>query len=134
VGADHVRESTVSRTIGRSVPPDSLEDMLTNGATEDGSDSGLDSERRFVRAPDALWRQVGDVVLVRTVSHPEIVELFGTGVLLWLGLLQPTTAAALATELAAVVEVPVEVVTPDVVAALADLVRRGVVTSVGEAR
>ena len=107
--------------------------MVGNGATGGEPSSGLDPDRRFVRAPDALWRQVGAVILVRTVSHPEIVELSGTGVLLWLGLLQPTTANELATEVGAAVEVPVEVVASDVLAALGDLVRRGVVTQFEEA-
>ena len=75
-----------------------------------------------------LWRQLTGVTLVRTVADPEIVELCGTGVLLWMALVEPVTAGELATELAAVVGTPVDVVTPDVRTALADLVHRGVVT------
>lgn len=90
--------------------------------------TGVDHESRFIRAPEVLWRQLDDVVLVRTVANPEVVELIGTGVLLWVALVEPITADELATELAAVVGAPVEVVARDVLTALADLVQRGVVT------
>jgi hypothetical protein len=75
-----------------------------------------------------LWRQVAGVILVRTVADPDIVELFGTGVLLWMALVEPVTASELATELAAVVGAPVDVVILDVRTSLADLVHRGLVT------
>ena len=45
-----------------------------------------------------LWRQLDGVVLVRTVADPEVVELFGTGVLLWVALVEPVTAGELAVE------------------------------------
>ena len=48
-----------------------------------------DVERRFVRAPEVLWRQVADLILLRTVADPEIAQLSGTGVLLWLALVEP---------------------------------------------
>lgn len=92
----------------------------------------LDPEALIVRSPDSLWRHAGRVILVRTVSDPEIVELFDTGVLIWLALAEPITASELALEMAAVVGVPVEVVAPDVRAAAVDLLRRGFVTQVQE--
>lgn len=78
-----------------------------------------------------LWRQVAGVILIRTVAEPEIVELSGTGVLLWLALVEPITAGELATELAAVMGAPGDVVVGDVRTALADLVHRGFVTQRG---
>ena len=93
--------------------------------------SDFDHESRFVRAPEVLWRQLAGVILIRTVADPEIVELFGTGVLLWVALVQPVTAAELATELAAVVGAPVDVVVRDIRTALADLMHRGLVTQIG---
>ena len=88
----------------------------------------LDAGRRFARAPDSLWRQLADVVLVRTVADPQIVELSGTGFLLWVALVEPGTAGELASELAAVVSAPMDVVAADVGRGLAELVRRGVVS------
>jgi hypothetical protein len=105
---------------------------MADGSPPNDVGSGLDPEALFVRSPEALWRQAGRVVLVRTVSEPHVVELFDTGVLLWLALVEPITARALAAELAAVVDVPVEIVAPDVQSAIADLLRRGVVTQVQE--
>ena len=96
--------------------------------------AGFDPESRFVRNPGVLWRQVAGVILLRTVDGPQTVELFGTGVLLWLALAEPITAGELAAELAAVIGVPVEIVTPDVQAALADLAARGLVTQLGAFR
>ncbi|MCA1842384.1 MAG: PqqD family protein [Actinobacteria bacterium] len=84
-------------------------------------------ESRFVRNPAALWRQTAGVVLVRTVDDPEIVELSGTGVLLWLALSDPVTGGDLATELAAVVGAASDVVARDVARALTELARRGLV-------
>jgi hypothetical protein len=102
------------------------------GSPPNGVGVDLDPEALLVRSPEALWRQAGRVILVRTVSDPEIVELFDTGVLLWLALAEPINVSELALELAAVVGVPVEVVAPDVRAAAADLLRRGVVRQVQE--
>src|SRR5262245_22821723 len=82
---------------------------------------------RFVRAPDALWRELAGVTLVRTVDLPDVVELWGTGVLLWAALVEPASADELGAELAAVTGAPVDVVTGDVREALADLWRRRVV-------
>ncbi len=93
----------------------------------------LDGESRFVRAPDVLWRQSADVVLIRTLSDPTVIELGGTGVLLWLALVEPVTARELAAELAEVLGAPADVVTADVHRALADLVHRGFVTRFEEA-
>jgi hypothetical protein len=90
--------------------------------------SDFDHDSRFVRAPEVLWRQLADVILVRTVADSEIVELCGTGVLLWVALVEPVTAGELATDVAAVVGAPVDVVARDVRTALADLVHRGLVT------
>ena len=90
--------------------------------------TGGDHESRFVRAREVLWRQLDGVVRVRTVADPEVVELSGTGVLLWVALVEPVTAVELATDLGAVVDAPVDVVARDVRIALADLVQRGVVT------
>jgi len=104
---------------------------MANGSppTETAVDS--DHESSFVRAPEVLWRQVAGVILIRTVAEPEIVELSGTGVLLWLALVEPITAGELATELAAVMGAPGDVVVGDVRTALADLVHRGFVTQRG---
>ena len=93
-----------------------------------GTTSDSNQESRFVRAPEVLWRQLADAVLIRTVANPDVVELFGTGVLLWAALVEPVTVADLATELAAVVGAPLDVVAPDVRTALADLAGRGLVT------
>jgi hypothetical protein len=88
----------------------------------------FDHGSRFIRAPETLWRQLAGVTLVRTVADPDVVELWGTGVLLWAALVEPVTADELATDLAALVGAPLDVVAGDVRAALADLVGRGVVT------
>lgn len=101
---------------------------MANGSAPAEATSDFDHESCFVRAPEVLWRQLADVILVRTVADPGIVELSGTGVLLWVALVEPVTAGELATELADVVGAPVEVVARDVRTALADLVQRGVVT------
>src|SRR3954466_6259542 len=101
---------------------------MADGSTPAETTSDFDPESRFVRNPEVLWRQVTDVILVRTVTNREIVELFGTGVLLWAALVEPVTVGDLATELAAVVDAPLDVVAPDVRAAVADLVDRGLVT------
>ena len=71
------------------------------------------------------------MTLVRTVDVSEIAQLSGTGVLLWAALVEPITADELATDLAAVVGGPLDLVARDVRAALADLVRRGLVTQLG---
>ena len=78
-----------------------------------------------------LWRQLEGVVLIRTVADPEVVELYGTGVLMWMALAEPVSAGELTAELAAVLEAPVDVMARDVRTALADLVQRGVVTQLG---
>src|SRR5690348_5572211 len=92
----------------------------------------FDPGRRFVRATDVLWRRSAGVVMVRTVARSEVLELSGTGVLLWLALGEPITAGELAEELAVLVGAPVSVVADDVLHALADLVQRGLVTEVDE--
>jgi hypothetical protein len=101
---------------------------MANGAAPAETTFDFDPGSRFVRAREVLWRQLADATLVRTVADPEIVELRGTGVLLWLALVEPVTAGDLAMELAAVIGAPVDVVAPDVRAALADLIHRGLVT------
>ena len=85
-------------------------------------------EGRFVRAPDTLWRELSGVTLVRMVDDPEVVELWGTGVLIWAALAEPVLADELASELAVLTGAPLDVVARDIREALADLVRRGVVT------
>ena len=87
---------------------------------------------RFARAPDALWREMAGVTLIRTVDLPEVVELRGTGLLLWAALVEPATADELGADLAAVLDAPVDVVARDVRAALDELVRRRVVIGVDE--
>lgn len=87
----------------------------------------MGGESRYVRAPGVLWRQSADVMLVRTVSDPDILELSGTGLLLWLALVEPATAAELAADLADAVGAPVSVVARDVRAALTGLEQRGLV-------
>jgi hypothetical protein len=74
---------------------------------------------------------VADAVLVRTVADPEIVELNGSGVLLWTALIEPLTPGELARELSVVADAPFDVVARDVRTALTDLVRRGLVTKLG---
>ena len=106
---------------------------MTDGSGAAGIASHRSPETRFVRARDVLWRQLGGVVLLRTVADPEIVELSGAAVLLWMALTEPATAAELATELAAVAGAPEDVVAPDVRGALADLVHRGIATQLPEA-
>jgi len=101
---------------------------MTNASVPVGTTPDFDPDARFVRAPEVLWRQLADATLARTVANPEIVELRGTGVLLWMALVEPVTARALARELAAAVGAPADVVAHDVRAALADLVHRGLVT------
>lgn len=105
---------------------------MAGGSPSNEIAADLDPRALLVRSPEALWRQAGRVVLVRTVSDPEVVELFDTAVLLWLALVEPITVSELAVELAAVVGVPVEDVAPDVRAAAADLLRRGLVAQVRE--
>lgn len=92
------------------------------------SGAGFDNGDRFVRDPGVLWRDAAGVTLVRRVDDPEVVELFDTGVLLWLALLEPVTARELTNELAEVLGAPAAVVARDVDTALADLVRRRLVT------
>ena len=67
------------------------------------------------------------MTLVRTVDDPEVVELWGSGVLLWAALVEPVTADELASDLAAVAGAPVDLVVRDVHDALTDLLHRGVV-------
>lgn len=86
------------------------------------------SDDRFVRASGVLWRQSADVVLARTISDPGIIEVGGTGVLLWLALVEPLTAEQLASELAEVTGAQIEIVAPDVRAALRELEQRNLVT------
>lgn len=106
---------------------------VTSGSAAAETTSDFDPQSRFVRAAEVLWRRLADVILVRTVADPEIVELLGTGVLLWVALVEPVTVGELAAELAAVVGAPVDIVTRDVRGALADLVRRGLVRQLGPA-
>jgi hypothetical protein len=101
---------------------------MTTGSAPAETASDSDCEGLFVRAPEVLWRQLVGVILIRTVADPEIIELFGTAVLLWLALAEPISAGELATELAAVVGAPVDLVARDVRTALTDLMQRGVVT------
>ena len=101
---------------------------MATGSAPAETTSDFDHGNHFVRAPEVLWRQVADRILVRTVADPEIVELFGTGVFLWVALVEPVTAGELARELAAVVGAPADVVIRDLRIALADLVHRGVAT------
>ena len=98
-----------------------------NGSEPAEATSDFDHKIRFARAPEVLWRQLAGVILIRTVADPGIVELSGTGVLLWLALVEPVTAGELATELADVVGAPADAVVRDVGTALADLVQRGLV-------
>jgi hypothetical protein len=88
---------------------------------------------RFVRAPESLWRDLPGVSLVRTVEDPEVVELWGSGVLVWAALVEPVTAIELAFDLAAVLGAPLDVVGRDVDTALTDLVHRGVAMRLDEA-
>ena len=67
------------------------------------------------------------MTLVRTVDNPDVVELWGTGALLWTALFAPVTIDELASDLAALVDAPKDVVWRDVQSALAELVHRGVV-------
>jgi hypothetical protein len=87
----------------------------------------FDQEHRFVRTPTVLWRQLARTVLLRTVTEPEIIELSGASVLLWLALAQPASAGELAADLSAVVGAPVEVVARDLGPVLTDLMQRGLV-------
>lgn len=96
-----------------------------SGPVDRASDFG--PEVRFVRAPESLWRELAGVTLVRTVDDPEVVELWGSGVLLWAALVEPVTADELASDLAAVAGAPVDLVVRDVHDALTDLLHRGVV-------
>jgi len=112
------------------MPPDSLGGMAS-GPAPTGTGFDFDPECRFVRARESLSRQLAGVVLVRTVADPEVVELWGTGVLLWAALVEPATAEELVADLTAVVGAPPDVVARDVRNALGDLVRRGVVTCSG---
>lgn len=89
--------------------------------------SEFNDDGRFIRAQDSLWRQFADVTLVRTVGNPEVVELWGTGALLWTVLIEPVSVNELASDLASVVDAPLDVVTRDVHNALTELVRRGLV-------
>jgi coenzyme PQQ synthesis protein D (PqqD) len=100
---------------------------MRSGPTPGDSASDSDQAACFVRAQESLWRQLAGVTLVRTVDNPEVVELWGTGLLLWAALVEPVTADELASDLAALVDAPLDVVARDVREALADLVRRGVV-------
>jgi hypothetical protein len=106
---------------------------MGDGPAPAGIAANLDPGTRFVRAPNLLWRQSAGVILARTVADAEIVEVSGTGLLLWLALLEPVSADDLTGELAAVLGVPDEVLARDVRTALADLVHRGLVTQLGPA-
>lgn len=88
---------------------------------------------RFVRTAGVLWRQSADVVLVRSISDPEIIELGGTAVLLWLALVQPVSGGELVADLAEVTGASVDVVAADVGTALTQLERRGLVARLPEA-
>ncbi len=92
-----------------------------------GNGPEFGGESRFVRSPEVLWRQSADVLLVRTLSDSDVIELGGSAVLLWLALLEPATADQLIAELADVVGAPVNVVARDVRVALTALEQRGLV-------
>jgi len=108
------------------------------GMADDSSPTGVTAdfghEDRFVRAPSVLWRQLGRTVLLRTVTEPELVELSGSSVLLWLALARPASAGELASDLSAVVGAPVQVVARDLRPALTDLMQRGFVARLDTAR
>jgi hypothetical protein len=106
---------------------------MANGSVPAEATTVFNPESRFVRAGGVLWRQVADVILVRTVADPEIVELKGAAALLWIALVEPVTADELASDLAAVAGAAVDVVARDVRIAVADLVHRGLVTVLGAA-
>lgn len=100
---------------------------MASGSGPAGRASDCDHQVRFVRAPASLWRELTGVTLVRTVDDPEVIELWGTGALLWEALKEPVTLDELAWDLAAVVGAPPDVVARDVHDALTDLLNRGVV-------
>ncbi|MEM8706775.1 MAG: PqqD family protein [Actinomycetota bacterium] len=80
-----------------------------------------------IRRAAVLWRRSGDRVLIRRRGNEHLLVLADTGVDLWLELDQPTTVAALAEQLAASYDAPVEQVAPDVQAAIVQLVADGAV-------
>jgi hypothetical protein len=128
------RKSRNVMTRENRTPPESTIDLVTRGSGPADTASPLHEAARFVRTEESLWRQVADVTLVRTVNQPDVVELRGTGALLWVALVEPVTVAELAADLAEAIGAPLDIVSRDVQVALADLVHRGVVTQLGEIR
>jgi len=100
---------------------------MADGSGPAGRAPDFGHKVRFVRARESLWRELAGVTLVRTVDDSEVVELWGTGTLLWTALAEPVTLDELALALAAVVDAPPDVVARDVRGALTDLVNRRVV-------
>jgi hypothetical protein len=57
-------------------------------------------ELRFRRSHRALFRRVGDEVLVAVPGDGEVVSLFGTGTAIWESIAHPASVAELARTLA----------------------------------
>lgn len=79
-----------------------------------------------VRRADVVWRRTLDAVLVRVPGGGDVVELAGTGVALWDGLVAARRFDDLCVLLAHGHGAPVDEVTADLSAAVADLAARGV--------
>ncbi len=84
-----------------------------------------------VRRADVLWRRTGDSILVRRPGTDDTVVLADTGVDLWLRLVSPVRVEELCTDLARSHAAPRELVADDVLAALDDLIGRGLVVGDG---
>lgn len=82
-----------------------------------------------IRRAAVLWRRSGDRVLIRRRGDEQLTVLADTGVSMWLELAEPITVGELAARLAELHGAPVEQVTPDVQAAIAQLVTDAVVVA-----
>lgn len=81
----------------------------------------------YVRAPKVLCRRTAAAAVLSRPDHDEVVTLRGSGPMLWDLLAEPISLDEAVDELADLYEVAAEEVRAGVVAALADLTRRGLV-------
>lgn len=84
----------------------------------------------LARSPSVLWRRMQGAVLLLRPGEQEVVELAGSGVALWEALETPRTDDDLVGELARRYGTDVATVGPDTMAAVEDLLDRGVLRRV----
>lgn len=76
-----------------------------------------------------MWRRAGDRVLIRRLGDDDLLVLAGTGAELWEAMHTERTVEAIVVSLADAHAVPVDVVSSDVQAAVAELMTERVVVA-----